>query len=172
MAKIQGARTILIGDSSEVKPTSGVEAESLFFEADTERACEFYGTSWPVTKIKGADLVNTRTGTGEVGKNRNINLAATTMPATDTTNHALFTVLEDVKSVKVDGGVNGTFVLFDAIDATSAKALMEATGGAGVTVQYDFIPPAKSETYISMSYFRRVDVLPLTVAERKVIGAQ
>ncbi|HFD81059.1 MAG TPA: hypothetical protein ENK05_11825 [Gammaproteobacteria bacterium] len=111
-------------------------------------------------------------GTAETTKNRNIASAQTAHPGDDSTNTATWTQAENVTEVTIDGGANGTLVLFDALDGPDAKALLEETGGINLDVQYDFVPAGKTRTYTGTSWFSRVDVVPLTAAERKIIGAQ
>lgn len=119
----------------------------------------------------GSISVRPLPGTGETTKNRNLVTAAPIHPGDDSTNSVTWGLDEDVQSITLSGGSSGLFVLFDAVDGATAKRLLEETGGAGLDVQYDFIPAGRVRTYDGVSSFSRLDVVP-GVAERVVVGAQ
>jgi hypothetical protein len=119
-------------------------------------------------------------GTGEVTKNRNLSAVVATHPGTDATNTMKWTAEENVRAVTVSGialtvagpvqNDEAILVLFDALNAPAAKALLEDSGGAEVDIQYDILFVGQKQTYVGDSYFTRLDTALIGIATARLLA--
>lgn len=109
-------------------------------------------------------------GTGGTASNRYIIAAAATHPGNETNNSATWTETENVTELVVtvrsdtaevsQHDTDGILIVFDAIDATQAKAMLEDTAfDQDKSRQIDMIMSGQTKKYIGTSYFSRVDVV-------------
>ena len=124
-------------------------------------------------------------GTGPIGAahNRNINDAVTTHPGTNATNTATWTEAEGVTELTINSinssgtgaalqNDEGYLVVINAPTAAIAKAWLEDAGAAGQDVVYESgITVGEPLVIRRTTAITRIDVLPLNVDQRFIIGA-
>lgn len=137
---------------------------------------------------KGGVYQNITTGSAHIldaGKtgaahNRNIPAAAATHPGTDATNTATWTTAEGVTELTINaiGNVGGALqndekyiAVINAPTAAIAKAWLEDAGTLSQDVVYEMGNITESLIIRRTTPITRLDVLPLNVAMRLVVGA-
>ena len=152
---------------------SGIKEGTRFEETDTGASYVFAAGAWRAAGMNGVPGVRPLPGTGNTTKNRNLAGVTATHPGDDTTNTMTWTESENVRELVVYGGASGFLVVFDALDAADAQALLGETGGAGVDVQYALIPAGEVRRFIGTSYFTRADFVTLGAGpDRLIVEAQ
>lgn len=124
----------------------------------------------------GLNVYLGKTGTSS---NRNINNASTTYDAS--TNKVTWTVGENITELRVvsfnasgvvwDYGNAAYLVVINSADDLQANTLLTATGGVGTAVDYEIGLPLEELIINRTTPITRLDVLPLNVNQRFVIGA-
>ena len=134
----------------------------------------------PTVQASTNRAAHVQTGLTGPAHNRNIAAAAVTHPGDDTTNHAKWTVAENVKEVIFDAipAVGATLqnnekyiVVVNAPTGAIAKAWLEDAGGPEQDIIYNIGNLSEALVITRTTPITRVDVLPLNVVMRFVINA-